>query len=464
MWDVIVIGGGIGGVTCGAILSKAGKKVLLLEERARVGGRATSVDREGLKIDYGTHLITANGYITRTLRWLGSGLEFHNLDPWAVIVEDGRFTEVPTKIKDYENFEYMSKSERSELLDIFRSIGQMSLEETEEYDSISCWDWMEKHVKSERVKQFLTFIDNLYLTQDDTAQLSQGEAFRLLRRNVRNNAWFCYPKAGGAIAISQEFADVITKGGGKVETRTSVREIVVKDGQVQGVIAEGKEGLIKEEAPVVVCNFPIVKLWKFVDSGLFPDWFTEHIALLERKLREWSIAGIGVTLITSQPLYEYSCVVVIPAWAKENACGPRAVKYVWSPSIFSEVGPKGRHYAAYGNIMSKTYYEFLRKETSVYKNEIEHLEEELLSLFPKFDRNNILEIRKGMVDWCDSNMKFPGNSGNQRVDVEAPSVKGLYFAGDMVKGWGVGTDSAACSGVLCSERILETKLKDLQEP
>ncbi len=41
-YDVVVIGGGHNGLTCGAYLARAGKKVLVLERRSIVGGAAVT--------------------------------------------------------------------------------------------------------------------------------------------------------------------------------------------------------------------------------------------------------------------------------------------------------------------------------------------------------------------------------------------------------------------------------------
>src|SRR5688572_10071637 len=41
-WDAIVVGGGHNGLTCAAYLARAGKKVLVLERRERIGGAAFS--------------------------------------------------------------------------------------------------------------------------------------------------------------------------------------------------------------------------------------------------------------------------------------------------------------------------------------------------------------------------------------------------------------------------------------
>lgn len=54
-YDAIVIGSGLGGLTCGATLSKKGKKVLVLEQHNIIGGCATCFPRKGMLVDVGLH-------------------------------------------------------------------------------------------------------------------------------------------------------------------------------------------------------------------------------------------------------------------------------------------------------------------------------------------------------------------------------------------------------------------------
>lgn len=55
--SVIVVGGGLSGLAAAWRLRRAGCRVRLLEGRARVGGRATSDEREGYVLDSGPHVV-----------------------------------------------------------------------------------------------------------------------------------------------------------------------------------------------------------------------------------------------------------------------------------------------------------------------------------------------------------------------------------------------------------------------
>jgi len=85
-YDVIVIGSGIGGLAAAAILSKAGKKVLVLERHYTAGGFTHTFQRKGYEWDVGVHYIgevhRKNSVLRRAFDFLSDG----QLD-WAPMPE-----------------------------------------------------------------------------------------------------------------------------------------------------------------------------------------------------------------------------------------------------------------------------------------------------------------------------------------------------------------------------------------
>ena len=50
-FDTIVIGSGLGGLTAGALLARAGLRVLVLERNDHFGGAATTYTHSGLTVE-----------------------------------------------------------------------------------------------------------------------------------------------------------------------------------------------------------------------------------------------------------------------------------------------------------------------------------------------------------------------------------------------------------------------------
>lgn len=74
-YDVIIVGGGIAGLTAAAYLSKAGLSTLLCEKEPIVGGLVNTFERGGFVFDGGVRAIESSGVFLPMLRHLGLEIE-----------------------------------------------------------------------------------------------------------------------------------------------------------------------------------------------------------------------------------------------------------------------------------------------------------------------------------------------------------------------------------------------------
>ena len=73
-WDAVIVGGGLAGLTCAALLGKAGCRAVLLEKNRRPGGYAVSYKTRGYRFDVAVQALGGcgeGGAVSRLLRDLG---------------------------------------------------------------------------------------------------------------------------------------------------------------------------------------------------------------------------------------------------------------------------------------------------------------------------------------------------------------------------------------------------------
>jgi len=84
--DAIVLGGGFAGLSCAVALAQKGKKVLVLDKKPHLGGRAYSFEEGGLEVDNGQHLFM--GCYWETRKFLSAIGTHDRLDIYEDVVVD----------------------------------------------------------------------------------------------------------------------------------------------------------------------------------------------------------------------------------------------------------------------------------------------------------------------------------------------------------------------------------------
>ena len=86
-YDVIIVGGGIAGLTAAAYVAQAGHKTLLCEKESTCGGLVRTFERNGFVYDGGIRAIENSGIVFPMLRQLGLDIDFIK-SPVSVGIED----------------------------------------------------------------------------------------------------------------------------------------------------------------------------------------------------------------------------------------------------------------------------------------------------------------------------------------------------------------------------------------
>jgi all-trans-retinol 13,14-reductase len=84
-FDVVIVGSGLGGLLCGAILSKEGRSVCVVEKNKAIGGNLQSFEREGVVFNTGLHYFGSGNkgqFIYKLFHYLGiyDNLKLRQLD------------------------------------------------------------------------------------------------------------------------------------------------------------------------------------------------------------------------------------------------------------------------------------------------------------------------------------------------------------------------------------------------
>src|SRR4051794_8019176 len=83
-YDALVVGAGAGGLLTAARLAKQGYRVLVVERLGQVGGRASTHDIDGFKVNNGAIVIELGGITQQTFEEVGA--EFDVREPSTPIL------------------------------------------------------------------------------------------------------------------------------------------------------------------------------------------------------------------------------------------------------------------------------------------------------------------------------------------------------------------------------------------
>ncbi len=475
-YDVIIVGSGIGGLTCGALHSKRGYKVLILEQHYQVGGYCSSFRRRNFIFNTGVENVSGlweRGSVSYLLKELGLRKDELFIKNKVRFIFKGReidvsnlkeFTEALTDMFPHEKeriymfFEDARKAYEECYRDakygtplpawlIVKVYGKKKLlDYPKEHPHF--YDWTNKTYKekldeyftSEDLKTLLCALIGYLGTKPEETVASSA-----LTAMVSYYIYGGYFPKGGAQRFANSLKDIIEENGGKVLTRRRVDRILIENGEVRGV----KVGDKIFKSPIVVANANAkTVLLELVGEGNLDKKFAKYIKSLKMSPSCFMVfLGVDTDLSNYPTIIEYL---------------DEGFNIVINSNADPSLAPRGK--ASVTILTGANYHDFPERGTKEYLEKKREFAERLIKkaekVIPGLNKHIVVQdaatpktferytsMPEGAIYAFDQSIR------TKRPYFKTP-IKGLYLVGASTFPGG-GIEAVIISGIVCANDICE---------
>ena len=254
--SVIIIGGGLGGLFTGAILSKEGLEVTVIEKNAIIGGGLQSFMRFGELFDTGMHIIGGmqkDGNIRRLCEYLGIWDKVHVMDTDPEHVDmiffsedrktypiaQGRTGFVESLSRSFPDQRAHLEAYVDAMYRVADEVDLFYLRPSSEYMQVHSDDFqmsakafIAKYITDEHLRSIVAYLNPLYGGRDDITPAYIHALISVLY--IDGSSRF----AGGSILFAETLRDLILDNGGHVIAGDAVKSVHSRGKLLTGVTTQ----------------------------------------------------------------------------------------------------------------------------------------------------------------------------------------------------------------------------------
>jgi phytoene dehydrogenase-like protein len=421
-YDALVIGAGVGGLCAAARLAHHGVRVLVVEQRDRVGGRASTIDVDGFKVNTGAIAIEYGGVMEETFRTVGAPWDIRVPWPATLFRIGGR--DVDLSKGGWGLLVNGVTKHGARLLDSMSRARKGDLPE----DRLSTRAWLESFTSNKTLHAvFRNLCAAIFAVNSDELPAKAFLTY-FIRKGAFRHFGFC---PAGTLGLMRGLADVVVARGGEVWLQSEVRALHAEHGRVRDATVRRGDEEVAVEADVVISNAGPARTVALCGRAHFA---APYLARMERDLAP--TANIVVNLASRTPLLEAPGIVTF-------GITRRLCNMANLTATCPELAPDGWHLSVAYGVPIPAVGDFDEQA------EIDATLEDLRDQLPGFGDTRILSIEVMRGDW-------PAQRSIAGLDLpQETTLTNLWNVGDGVREYASGgTQACAETAKLVVDRVL----------
>ncbi|MGZ3493902.1 MAG: phytoene desaturase family protein [Thermodesulfobacteriota bacterium] len=483
--DVIIIGAGMAGLTCGCLLAKKGLKVLMIEKNQKVGGCCTSFERDGFSFDLSVQSIgecQKGGRIWHLLETLNllDQVHFIPLEPAREYHFPGQRVTQSSKLETHiENLSSLFPKERKGIEEVYAVLRKIF----EEFSNLRpSLDWFEPSSFSSQYPFLSRYKDKTYgevlnefishpflktlLSIRSSYGLLPPEEISVVGMAGIEMSYFNYGVSCVEERVEQlplKLGETLEKAGAQILCGHEVDQILIEDKRAIGVrFKDGQE----VNGRVVISNIDAHRTFSdLIGENHIPGGFRSKLKGMRPSL-SYFILYLGIEGELDELAVSNNEVFSDVELQKEfeslyeNRIPEKAPFYLLAPSkVNPSHAPKGKSTLC---LSCKTSYHFSpRWDREVKEQFSQRLINQASAFIPNLDKRIVVKIEttpKTVEQWTGNRWgaaygwaQVPRQSGIYRLSRTTP-ISNLYLTGHWTSPGG-GIAGVVASGELTAEAV-----------